>query len=313
MSKKSKLTFVPPPMEGFEANTSAVRTTNTTNQDVGLTLKTIMKEKTSATLPTTHVGFWDDGTPEHKGKKPHKKQMRIDDGFITRMIILDYFFRFIEQTDRDKETAIRSTRAENNTVDLTALHQIWRNDAIDPTDLYPMLENMYLFKTVHYLGFSRCRYRNNVDPRKTTRPVNQGECNCHGNGVREYTIIDKSRGQFVYPEGYLHYIEFHNEHPPQAFFDCVMSIPIDFFGKVVNNFGITAEKRNTEWYTGAFKEGKYTISYMELCTTSQQFDFANGLKSLKDERDAMKKMNKSIDEILARKEALKNHKTVTDQ
>lgn len=45
-------------------------------------------------------------------------------------------------------------------------------------------------------------------------------CRCcanRGNGSREY-----SKAQFVWPEGYRHYVEEHNVKPPQEFIDFIM-------------------------------------------------------------------------------------------
>ncbi len=66
-----------------------------------------------------------------------------------------------------------------------------------------------------YMGFSRCRI-----------------CNIN-NGSKEYYIIDKNN-MYIFPEGFLHYIEAHNILPSEDFIDLLKNINGKFFKNEIN-------------------------------------------------------------------------------
>jgi hypothetical protein len=73
------------------------------------------------------------------------------------------------------------------------------------------LVEKYSYRQV-YMGYSECRV-----------------CDKEDNGDSDFTTHDMS---FIFPDGYRHYIEEHNIHPPENFYDYVMKFteptPLEF-------------------------------------------------------------------------------------
>jgi len=66
-------------------------------------------------------------------------------------------------------------------------------------------------------------------------------CRCCGtyNGTREYYIHNhESETSFVFPEGFIHYIEQHNVHPDEQTMRFIMNMPLDIFVQIMTKLKI---------------------------------------------------------------------------